>query len=509
MRKDLSLREGRLGAGQVSSAREWIKSNLSYRPFLVLLGLGIFVRLAAVVMYSPAWMQALDEVRFARISPTGIFSDYWSPAGYAIFARGMRAVFPQLWVTVAVQHVIGLGLGICLYLAMRRLGAKPWLACVPAAVAFLSGDQVWIEHQVVAETFMTTLIAAGLASAVRGLVPVVDLRWLGVASALLMYAGLSRQVGLVALPVFVLCVALWVRGDHVTRLRAVAASLLPALLVFGLYFAAFEISGGKYLGISDMSGWNLYARVAPFADCHRFTPPAGTRRLCESTVESERDASLGYSWDPSTRGRQMYPLGPATDAVMGSFARAVILNQPLSYLRAVATDAARFIDPSIGPNRPYAGLNHEIQSFGHSDPEIQNTIEELMSEGYGGAHVTVHGRGILRTYQDVFRVSGLMVAALVVLTLIGAVIAKGWIRLGVFLFGLTGLLLYLVPAATLSYEVRYGIPPLYFITASGTLGLAALVGRRMPGAVFNEVQRVAGLPDGEIRQPQQKSVPSA
>jgi hypothetical protein len=460
-----------------------LKRELSYRPFLVLLALGILVRVAAVVMYFPAWMQSNDEIRFARLG-TEIFSDYWMPAGYALFARGMREISSELWVTIAVQHAVGLSIGVFLFLAVRRLGVKPWVACIPAGVAFLSGDQVWIEHQVVAETFMTTFLVAGLACAIRGLVPKLNIRWLAAGSAFLTYAGLSRNVGLVALPVLVICTAFWVGGGGAIRARALAAAIAPALAVFGLYVAAFEISGGEYLGIRDMSGWNLYSRVAPIADCSRFTPPPGTRRLCENTPLSEREGSLGYSWDLNSRGRKVVELEPATSALVGSFAREVIVHEPLSYLKLVVTDAARYIDPSIGGERPFSGIPHEVQSFGLIDPVTREFIEREMSRGYSGTQVHVIGRGILRTYQDLFRVTGLLVAALVVLTLIGMWAARGAVRLGIFLFGLTGLLLYLVPVAVLSYELRYGIPPLPLITVSGTLGLATLIARRNPGAVL-------------------------
>jgi hypothetical protein len=457
----------------------WLSRSFGYRPFLVLLALGVLVRVATIVMYFPAWMQSNDEVRFARLG-TGIFSDYWMPAGYAVFARGMRAVTSELWVTIAVQHIVGLSIGVSLYLAVRRLGVKPWIACIPAAVAFLSGDQVWIEHQVVAETFMTAFLAGGLACAIRGLVPKLDIRWLAAGSALVTYAGLSRNVGLVAVPVLVLCTALWVRGARALRARALAAAIVPAIAVFGLYVAVFEVSNGQYLGISDMSGWNLYSRVAPIADCSKFTPPPGTRRLCENTPVSEREGSLGYSWDLNSRGRKVVGLEPGTSALVGSFAREAIIHEPLSYLKLVATDAARYIDPSIGGERAFSGIPHEIQSFGLVDPVTREFIEGEMSRGYSGTHVHIIGRGVLRTYQDLFRISGLLVAALLILTLIGMWAARGAVRLGVFLFGATGLFLYLVPVAVLSYEYRYGIPPLYFITASGVLGLVALMERQIP-----------------------------
>lgn len=460
-----------------------VKSDLSYRPLLALLAAGVAVRLVAMATYFPAWMQSLDESRFARITPPGLFDDYWSPAGYAAIVRSVRELFPQLWVTIALQHIVGLGIGLLLFLALKRLGVKPWLACVPAAIALLSGDQIWIEHQVVAETSMTVLIAAGLACAVRGLVPAESVGWLAAGGALLAYGGLSRNVGFVAVPVLVFCSAAAVKGGPKVRLRAAAVPAVSAGLVVGAYIAVVGLSGGKYLGISDMSGWNLYSRVAPFADCRQFTPPEGTRRLCEDTDESERFGSIAYSWDAGTRGRMMYPIDPSSDEIVGKFARAAILNQPLDYLRTVAVDAARYIDPMAGPNRPGSGLTSKEQSFENMNSETRGVVEGLMSPGYDGARVEAVAPGVMSSYQRVVRPTGVWVLLMVVLTAAGMFVARDALRLGVFLFGLTAALLYLVAVATFSYEVRYGLPPVYFISASGVLGLAALIERRSSGAV--------------------------
>ncbi len=460
----------------------WTRQALSYRPFLVLLGLGVGVRLAAMVLYYPAWLQSMDELRFSSLDPVGLFNDIWSPVGFTAVAAGLREVVPELWVTIAVIHLVGLTIGVSLFLALRRLGLKPWIACVPAGVAFLSGDQVWIEHQVVAETFMTAALAAGLACAIRGLVPRVAFGWLAVASLLLMYAGLCRTVAFVALPVLALCAIFWVKGNRATQVRALSAALIPGIVLLGVYVAAFEASGGKYLGLTDMSGWYLYARVAPFADCSRFTPPEGTRRLCEGVPESQRDGSLGYSWDVNSRGRKVLEFGPETSGLVGSFAREAIIHEPLSYLKAVAIDAARYVDPSIGEERPYSPPSPEAQSFANNEATTRELIEEIMSTGYEGAEAHASGRKVLSVYQELFRVSGLMVAAAVILTLIGMGLARGSLRLGVFLFGGTGILLYLVPVATFAYEVRYGIPPVLFVVSSAVLALVALVSRLQSSA---------------------------
>jgi hypothetical protein len=322
-----------------SGRKAWggLHRELGYRPFLALLALGVLVRVAVMAMYSPAWMQSFDELRFARIDPSGvfsgIFSDYWMPAGYAVFARGLREIIPALWVSIAAMHLIGLTIGVAVYLALRRLGARPWLACIPAAVPLLSGDELWIEHQIMSEAYVTALVAAGLACCVRGLVPKVNLRWIAAGSALLTFAGLSRNVALITVPILVLCVAFWARGSRRESAWSLIAATVPALLLFAIYVGAFEITNGRYLGIDDMSGWNLYARIAPFADCSRFTPRPGTRRLCESTPSSQRDGSLGYQWDENSIGRRSYPPEPRTGQIMGEFAEQVILHEPLSYLK--------------------------------------------------------------------------------------------------------------------------------------------------------------------------------
>jgi hypothetical protein len=54
----------------------------------------------------------------------------------------------------------------------------------------------------------------------------------------------------------------------------------------------------------------------------------------------------------------------------------------------------------------------------------------------------------------------------------------------VFVFGLTGLALYIGPVMTLSYDFRYGIPPETFVAVSGTLAVAAALARRYPTGLF-------------------------
>jgi hypothetical protein len=457
-----------------------VRQDLRYKPFQILLGIGIVARILAMVLVFPAWQQVPDSVRYARVNPTGLFTDPWMPAGYPLFLKVVRAIFPWLWVTTAIQHLVGIGIGTILYLTMRRLGAKRWVACIPAGVVFLSGDLIWMEHQLMLETLTTGFLVAGLGCAVYGLVPRVDSRWIAASSALLMAAALTRNLALVALPVLVLCTAFTVRGSLTFCLRTLAITVIPAAVVFGAYFSAFEISGGEYLGMGDMSGWNLYARVGPFADCSKFTPPPGTKALCSNVPRAARDAPLGFVWDPSAVAPRLLGVTPATADVVGEFAREAIVHQPLAYLKEVVLESAKYVDPGIDDERPWSGVPGGVQAtglFAIDNPSTEEYVENELGRVYRGAHTHVRALQALATYESLFRLGGLLIAAFGLATIVGMFVATGPTRLAIFLFGITAILLYLIPIATTAYEVRYGLLPQPLLVVSGTLGFWAMVSR--------------------------------
>ena len=78
---------------------------------------------------------------------------------------------------------------------LRRLGVAQWIACIPAAVPLLCGDQLFQEHTVMSDFLLTFLAIAGVCLAICGLVPQLHLGWLAVGSALLGAAGLTRNIG--------------------------------------------------------------------------------------------------------------------------------------------------------------------------------------------------------------------------------------------------------------------------------------------------------------------------
>lgn len=457
------------GAGWRGVARE-----LSYAPFLTLLALGAAFRAVVMALYWPAIMLSVDSPRYARIDGVPMFSDYWMPAGYPFLLRLLRGISDQLWFTIAAQHLIGLTAGLLFFLALRRLGAERWVACIPAAVAFLSGDLVYLEHIIMADFLLGFLAAAGTTTAVFALVPQVRLRRLALASVLMGMALLVRSVGVVLLPTLAICAFLFAPGDIRRRAIALVTAIVPGLAVFGVYAAVCSAVDGKFWGLSDMSGWNVYSRVAPFADCRQFTPPAGTEMLCEETVPAARPGPFGYVWDKDSIGRRHFKLGAKTSRQLGAFARQVILHQPFDYLRAVFIDLGRYIEPATGRDWPYAGQTDATWAFGWRDPNLEGRISAVLARGYRGTDLQVRGEIYLNYYQHLFRISGLILAALFALTVVGLFRGRGPLRLGVWLFGLSAAGLYILPVLTVSYDYRYGLPPMVLIVVSGIIGALSL-----------------------------------
>ncbi len=425
-----------------------------------------------MVLYFPAVQLAADSPRYARAGGMPLFGDFWMPAGYPILLLLLRTVSDQMWFTIAVQHLFGVGSGLLLYLGVWRLGLRRGLACVPAAAAWLSGDHLYLEHSVMADFLLTFLVAAGLCAAVFGFTAERGRRWLAVASTCLAAAALVRTVGVPLLPILAVSAVIWSRGLLAQRALTVASAVLPGLMLFAFYFAGFKVSGGQYLGLSDMRGWNLYSRVAPFANCRKFVPPDGTAVLCENRRPQKRPGPFGYVWDLESVPRKMFPLNPETGRQLEAFAYSAILHQPKDYARAVLIDLARYIVPSAGRQPPFSGQPREILSFGWRDNDVENMVVRAMTLKYRGAEVVVRAPNVLAGYQNIMRMHGFFLAILALLTVVGMWLGKDRVRVGIFLFGLSAFALYFVPVGTLSYDFRYGIPPETFLLVSGLLGAA-------------------------------------
>lgn len=444
-----------------------------YPPFLAVLGCGVIVRVWVMSAYYPAVMLMFDSPRYARVGMR-MFGDFWMPAGYPLLLQLLRTISRQLWVTIMIQHFMGISIGMLLFAAMQRLRLPKPVACVVAAIPLLSGDQLYLEHTIMADHVLLVFAVAGLSAGIYGLVPTTKAPWICLSSIFLALAGLTRSVGIFLLPVLALCVLLSAGATWRSRGKAMAAAILPATAVLAVYVGAFYLVRGKYLGFTDMAGWNLYSRVAPFADCTKFNPPAGTAILCDQRAVAQRPGPFGYVWDVTSTPRKAFTLGPETGGPLGAFAKRAIMSQPRDYLSCVGIDFVRYLDPGIYAHRPYSGQSPELLSFGWRNLAAEKIVVEAMSKRYQGTRPRIYGEEILAFYQRLFRPGGLLICGFVVFSVVGAMTSRGAVCLGISLFGLSAFVLDLVPVLTISYDYRYGLPSQVLIAVSGVLGMFAV-----------------------------------
>ena len=446
-------------------------------PLIVLVAAGVALRALLMLDYRPAVLSNPDSARFLHFAhySGGLFDDHFGPSGYAAFLKVTRFVWDRFEATIALQHLFGIAAALLLYAGVRRVGAPRWAALVPAAVALLWGDLVYLEHAPLSEPPFVLLVAGGLYAGVRGL----DRSgrwpaWFALAGALVATAALFRNVGLALPPVLAVWAFAAIGGSVRERLVAAGAVVAPAAVVIGLYAGLAALDDGT-TGMSDVSGWNLYARAAPFADCSQFTPPTGTRFLCQTTPESERPGSLYYLWFDGSPARARYGHPPIGNDTLGKWGRRALVAQPLDYLSDVARQLPRFVDPGAYHRRYTGGGPFSIA---RRNAEAERRVQFQLRRDYDAARIHVGG-GVERVaeWQDTQRLGGVVPAALALFALLGIVLARGPARRGALLCAAAGGALVLLPAATLTLIARYTVPPTPLIAAAAGVGAWALAER--------------------------------
>lgn len=443
-------------------------------PLLLLLALGVALRIATVLAYRPAALPFNDGIRYLRTAAgvNGLFDDPYAPGGYPLFLRAVLGIVPDLTAVVVVQHLLGIAAGLVLYWGMRQVGAPRWAALVPAAVILLSGDQIYLEHTLLTESLSILLLSGGLACAMAATTRDGDRawRWAAAAGLLLGAGGLVRLVLVIALPLVVVWL-LWTAPRP--RWRPALAAALAGAVVVGGYLAASTAKDGY--GLSGASGWNLYGRVGQFADCTKFDPPEGTAALCEDRPVEDRWGASYYLFVEDSPALRLFGRAPAGDGELERFARAAILGQPLDYLRIVAIDAARYVDPWIDGDRPFAGSSFGAIAFPRRAGPTEQEALDVAAAHYGEQRIAVDRPVVdaLGDYQDVVRFGG--VALVVSLLLAVPALAFGSRRMLAALPLAVGLGALLVPIATHAFVARYAVPasvPFGIVAGLGVWALA-------------------------------------
>src|SRR5262249_48839784 len=149
------------------------------------------LRILAMVAFPPLWFtDSFDYVRIG-LHP---YPHPLRPDGYGFFLWALSP-FRSFGLVVAVQHLMGLAIGVMVYALVRhRFGRARWIACLAAAPVLFDAYQVELEHMVMSDVLFMFLVM----SAVTVVLWRPKITWrAGIgAGVLLALAGLTRTVGL-------------------------------------------------------------------------------------------------------------------------------------------------------------------------------------------------------------------------------------------------------------------------------------------------------------------------
>src|SRR6266851_1603641 len=117
----------------------------------ILLSAGLALRVLAQIAYRPALLY-IDSIKYLYGAYPGN-----DPPGYLLVLKPFLAV-GNLDVVAAVQHLLGLGMAVALYVVMCRRGVPRWLAALATAPILLDGYQLQMEQAIMPDTLFEALI---------------------------------------------------------------------------------------------------------------------------------------------------------------------------------------------------------------------------------------------------------------------------------------------------------------------------------------------------------------
>ena len=460
-------------------------------PLFVVLGLGALLRVLMYAAWAPAYLDYPDVWGYVKGAAEDIFvPDVRRPAGSAGFLSRRHEVRPSLKLVIGGQHLRGMATAVIAYAITLRAGASRWVAIIPAAVASLSLDFIFLEHQPLSETLCAALLFGSLlmvlvalqadtaawgtrAAVTRFLLPLLG-------AGLAMGAAITvRTSSLFAAATFAILVPLLLRRPILQRLAGLAAFAIPATAIVLIYMAAQSSTTGHYALVPG-SGWSMYTRVAPFADCSEFDPPAGTRALCETTNPDDRDGGNFYAFDAETPARDLYErLGVDHLEIaprLQDWSLAALKAQPEDYVSEVMADLWHYVTPYSDQQRPAGGGTPDDVAI--DVPYLQGRELDLsVTAPYYGVAEVDESAGMAHTLADlqrVLRFHGPLMLLALLLAIAGLILGRREERRAIALFSAVGFLIPIASVATVIWGWRYAVPVQPAMAGAGAIGGVAV-----------------------------------
>jgi hypothetical protein len=435
--------------------------------------------------------------------------------GFMLWALKPRAglALHGLAAVAAVQHVMGLGMGVLSYLLARRYGLPAWAATLAAIPVLFDAYELQLESDAVPDIPFGFLVLVALYLLLRSpgqRRPAVT----AAAAFLLGVSALLWPVGLVLLAVLlvVLLGALLIRrAGTVTVLAALLAGAAP-VAGYSAWFSGHD----HQFSLTRSDGVYLWSRTMSFANCAVIKPPAGERVLCPPP--GPRMAASLYIWDGNSPllalpgGR----FSARTNRLALHFALRAIAAQPAGYAAAVGHDVALSFSWQR-PVHPDAGI---VDRYQFADAATAWVPASLRTPGggtvAGDQALYNHGRPAptravqpyarwLVTYQRYAYLPGTLLGVILLAGLAAMTVRRRVRGAGLpWAFAVTILV---VPPLVADFDLRYLVPAVPAACLAAALAFAPRAGQRKwttsaaatgttaaPAASAPEAERTSSLP---------------
>ena len=469
---------GRLGTGLGVLRRHWLLA--------VLLAAGLILRILAEAAYRPALFFS-DSVRYLYLSGGN------DPLGYRVLLKPVLLA-GNLDAVAAVQHLIGLGMAIALYVVLLRRGVPRWLAALATAPVLLDGYQLQMEQSIMSDVLFEALIVAGLVILLWERRP---RTWMFIAGGLALGASATvREVGqILILPalIFVLAAAAgWRR-----KLRQ-AAVLAAAFLLPVLAYCTTSLAVTGHFRLANQGTNELYGRVVLAANCHALRLPADEQALCPTRSLALKLGNDALVHSPQSPLRSFRPPGSETSAIAADFTNRVFWQDPLAVFAAIGQDALKLFAVTRvtdAGDTPIARWQFQPTYPTYQHVSLQTVRAAGQRYGGGGPAVDEPFAAFLRGYQlDGGYTPGPLLLLCTLAGLAGSIgvlrrrrgadaelavsVDRGCgrdVAVACLLFFGTAVVMLLVSDA-FEFSWRYQLPALVTLPPAGALGLLAVAG---------------------------------
>jgi dolichyl-phosphate-mannose-protein mannosyltransferase len=470
------LNETRFGRGELFPLLDGVipkmRHRLAERGVLAVAAAflaGTLIRVWFVAAGPRAFVGDLDTIGY--VAAWGNRAPQVRPYGYSFFLHAAHRVSANISFTIVLQHVLGLVAAGLLYASVRRFTHSRAAAVIAAAFILFDGFEIFLEHALLSESFFVLLVVAFTYALLRAFEG--SWTWIVLSGVFIAAAGVVRSVGLTLIPLSLVALLIWRPDTQIAgwrgRIGPAAAFAVGAIAVFGAYLAALSGEpGSPKLSLSPASGRVLYSRVAPFADCGKFTPPAGAARLCERTPASRRLGTNYYLWTPTNPAWRVYGPPPRGDGKLFDFAISAIVAQPGAYVSAVLKDLGEVVT-----------VEHEgafVDGASQRLPVIAKQTQIYYHYSAGDHRLADR---VLPFARTIFA-NNVVTTIVLALSVIGVGLTRGPERRGTLVFAITGWTLILAAVATANYDPRYSAVAVPFLAAASTPAVLWVARRAWP-----------------------------